>query len=160
MSSRAPWLRAASPEVGWARTMDALNPQSGLKAERAPQTDPAQTSGKENIVIETHKPQTFWEYVKYKLSALTGGEVTLNLAAQKLADFQALGLSEKLVDIVIGASIIFGLVAFISWLISWWRAEHNEKRLTDKMVTENSTPANFVHFASTDKLDEWKRWGL
>lgn len=121
--------------------------------------DPAQLSGKDNIVIETHKPQTFWEYVWAKISALAGGELTLTLVAQKLSEFQGLGFSEKLVSILIGAAIIFGLIAFTTWFIAWWRKEHDEKKLTAQMVAENSASDNLVHFAQKEELPAWQKWG-
>ena len=124
-----------------------------------PKLDPAQQSGNENIVIEKAKKEKLWDYIKRKFMALTGANLALETFQAGLLQWEALGLTGQIkftiTAIAIGASII--LIGI--WVFSWWREDRDKDKTTDRLTEANSTPTNFIHYASESELEDWKKWG-
>lgn len=124
-----------------------------------PNLDPAQRSGKENIVIEKPVRVKLWDYLKTKLSVLTGGNLTFAGAMTQAQQVQGLGLSQTIVLVIIGLALLFSVIAVGIWVFSWWREEKSKEKNTDRLIAENSNQDNIMHFAAKEGLEDWKKWG-
>lgn len=121
--------------------------------------DPAQQSGKENIVIEKHERVKLWDYIKAKFAVLTGGNVSFSLIMDQVQQVSAFGLTPEMVSWFIRLALGASIVALVILVYTWWKEEKEKKARTTQLVEENSNPNNIMHFASTAELQEWKDWG-
>lgn len=124
-----------------------------------PKGDPAQESGKEQIVIETKPRVKWWDAIKAKFGTVFGFNVGLEGVSSAAQQAQTFGLPNtfwtKLFWLALGASFIL----LIIWSVQWWKEDKDQTNTVKRLVDANSTDDNHVHEANTEDLKEWQAWG-
>jgi hypothetical protein len=137
------------------------NSSSSATLEAGPEGIKVETSNtpSQNVVIEKRKEEG-WIAAKWKqITALFTANGLLDGFTDRFKDFQAFGLSadfwQRIVYLALAASAIY-LIA------DWWkhRSKIKEEIARDQIqAKENSQPGNFVQFAPTEYLQEYRNRG-
>lgn len=108
---------------------------------------------KEKIAIV--KPMNFFENIWQKITAMVGGNASLDVVTEKAGQVQALGLSsdfwKKLVYFAIAGCLIYLIIQGYRH----WQA----KKMTAHLIVANTTDSNEVVLVDAEKADEFKAKG-
>jgi len=113
----------------------------------------------QNVVIEKRKEEG-WLSLKWKqITGLFTGNAILDGLTDRFKEFQAFGLSaefwQRVVYLALAATVIY-------LVVDWWkhRSKIKEEIARDAVLAkENSQPGNFVQFAPTEYLQEYRARG-
>lgn len=128
-------------------------------SEVPPKGDPAQESGKEQIVVETKTRVKWWDAIKAKFGTIFGLNVGLEGVSSAAQQAQTFGLPNTfwttLFWFALGASVFL----IILWSVQWYKEDKDQDATVKRLGELNSTQNNHVHEANTEDLKDWQEWG-
>jgi predicted chitinase len=113
----------------------------------------------EKIAIEKPEKQNFLSKMWKKISGFFVGQSLLDYATEKWGQVQALGLSPEFWKRIFYIAIACGVVYIIAEFYRHWQWKRDQNKITDLLVTANSTSDNVVTLAATEDLPKLKEAG-
>lgn len=125
----------------------------GIKAESTG------TSVAQNVVIEKRKSTGFFESIWKKITGLFGANVGLDAVSEKAQQAQALGLSSDFWSRIIYIAVAASVVYLLFEAYKYWSHRKEDRERDAILARENSSEGNFVQFADTEYLQEYRNRG-
>lgn len=150
VAAEAPPIDSGTNETGVGAKIELTS--EGIKAETTGGTS-------QNVVIEKRKEIGFFESMWKKLTGLSIFNAGLDGVTERAQQVQALGLSgdfwKRIAYLALAGTVIYLLFE----VYKHFSRIKEEKARDEILARENSTPGNFVQFAPTEYLQEYRARG-
>lgn len=110
----------------------------------------------ETVVIEKPAPREFGKEIRNNITAVTGGELTLQAVRDYAEQAKFLGLSARFWLWISIIALVGGAVFIIVKLLKHRSDVQRDLEITNQLIAANSTATNQVVLASADELDKFK----